>query len=351
MTSRTALVARAAATPAGVRDPALESCVMRFHAHLLDGGADYSLRTVDQYVAGLRKLHVIVSEQLGEPADLERLTVRNVTQARESVLSKGGSPSTANWLVSAAKSWAECIGRSEEFRRVKSIRSGWHPGNALNRAEYNRLIRAIESGLSSSASGEAGTYRAPATILRDRVAISLLGGAALRREEATDVLVGDVKLSGKVGWVEVRSGKGGKSRTAPLPRPEHEYIQRHIDALTAGSGLDRDGARRLQLLARANDSNDSPVKTISPSGLEKLLRRWGEMANIPKEKRGCHALRRFRALTWRWRDGLPLETVLQYLGHSSIETTRLYTTPMEVDVWPVSAGEGKIELAKVMERD
>jgi len=141
----------------------------------------------------------------------------------------------------------------------------------------------------------------------DRVLVLLGAHAGLRVSEALALRHADVRLSD--GELDVRDGKGSKARTVPV-----------------SASL----ARALREVAHT-DSQDSPEEGHAEGRVLRLrddrqarlrLRRLTvAAAGVPY--RGYHALRHYCG-TRLMRDTGDLDTVARVLGHSSIETARVY---------------------------
>ena len=148
--------------------------------------------------------------------------------------------------------------------------------------------------------------------LRDRAMLGLYYGCGLRRSEGVAVDVPDVQFSR--GLLYVRKGKGNKERYVPLAGQVAEDLRWYlIDA-------------RPKLLKSAQ----SPSLLISqrnrrPHGQSLALRLAGlcEKVGICKPV-GLHSLRHSIA-THLLRNGMPLPEIQRFLGHSSLESTQIYT--------------------------
>lgn len=149
---------------------------------------------------------------------------------------------------------------------------------------------------------------------RDLAAASLLIGAGLRANEVCTVRWGDLSEIEGSWWLRV-SGKGSKERSVPLS-PE---VLHHLDRyrLTVGE-RGRDGTGGETVLAR-DDGKD-----LSTRVLRDIVGSWYSRAGVaPGYKNVVHAFRHHFA-TSAVAGGAPLQDVQDLLGHSSLETTRVY---------------------------
>ena len=154
---------------------------------------------------------------------------------------------------------------------------------------------------------------AQASGARDAALISLLLFAGLRVGEAVGMRIGDVQLRpDAASWVTVHAGKGMKTRRVPLPRRGRDALARWIrESRPRGDGFlfpGRDGKGHLTSKAAA-------------LLVERLRIRAGVAESVsPHQLRHTFAHR----LVSR---GVPLERVAELLGHSSLNTTRIYVAP------------------------
>lgn len=155
---------------------------------------------------------------------------------------------------------------------------------------------------------------------RDRVALGLLVGAGLRREEAISSVFDDLKLQPRgerIRTVLSVNGKGNKMRLVPLS-----------DALA--NAIDRWGQRvgSAGRMLRSLDSANAPGDSLSAVGLFKLVARYGTA--IGKPELAAHDLRRTYAQLG-YEAGVPLTQISRLLGHASVETTMTYLN-LELDL-------------------
>lgn len=139
-----------------------------------------------------------------------------------------------------------------------------------------------------------------------RVALTLIYSCGLRLSEARNLLVQDIDSQRM--QLAVRSGKGAKDRYVPLPN-------KTLDLL-----------RSYWLLCRPtywmfpNKKNDGPV---NDSILQKAFRSALELSGINKAA-SVHTLRHSYA-THLLEEAVDLRVIQEILGHSSPNTTAIYT--------------------------
>tara|TARA_B100002019_G_C21258715_1_gene595418 strand:+ start:593 stop:1612 length:1020 start_codon:yes stop_codon:yes gene_type:complete len=150
---------------------------------------------------------------------------------------------------------------------------------------------------------------------RDRAMLAIFYGCGLRRNEGVHLDVGDINFDRSI--LHVRQGKGYKERLIPISKTSlkhlEEYIYNHRPILlkekTAALFVSTYGTRmqgqslnlRLRYLIQ---------KTENPEIIDKEI--------------GLHTLRHSIA-THLLQAGMKLESISRFLGHSSLESTQIYT--------------------------
>lgn len=155
---------------------------------------------------------------------------------------------------------------------------------------------------------------------RDRLALSLLVGAGLRRDEAVNLRFDHVVMqptNGRMRTVLQVTGKGAKDRAIPIS----EKLAALIDSWTAVSGGNG-------LVLRSVSKGGELGGSLSSVALFQIVRRYGRQ--IGKPKLAPHDLRRSYAQIG-YEAGVPVTQISRLLGHSSIATTQRYLN-LELDL-------------------
>lgn len=150
--------------------------------------------------------------------------------------------------------------------------------------------------------------------IRDRAILSVYYGCGLRRSEGANLDLRDVLLKEKLLFV--RAGKGYKERYVPMTEAVKDDLENYI----------YQSRERLQSFKPQKNEAlflSMQVKRMCGNALIERVHKLAEAAKIQKEA-GLHTLRHSIA-THLLQSGMTLEEVSQFLGHSSLESTQIYT--------------------------
>ena len=157
----------------------------------------------------------------------------------------------------------------------------------LSKEEINRLI-------------EAASHE------KSKLLIKMIYASGLRISEALHLKVEDVEFEQKIAWV--RSGKGGKDRMIVLGEKVLDELKSYLKSRGITKGtifLGKDG------------------KPMTPRNAQKIISLAAKTAGIAKPTTP-HKLRHSFATHLR-EAGQDLRVIQELLGHSSIQTTEIYT--------------------------
>jgi integrase/recombinase XerC len=153
---------------------------------------------------------------------------------------------------------------------------------------------------------------------RDASLVIFLLHTGLRLHEAMALQMNDIQLQERKGQVTVRQGKGGKSRTVPLNVEARKALQEWLSVRPENVGT----------FLWVGLENDSPL-ALSGRSVQRGLMRLGQAANL--DRLTPHILRHSFAKNLI-DSGVGLEKVAALLGHSNLNTTRIYITPNQKDL-------------------
>lgn len=146
---------------------------------------------------------------------------------------------------------------------------------------------------------------------RERVILGIYYGCGLRLNEGVQLNIYDIDLQNQT--LKVREGKGGKSRKIPLSKTVANDLRTYLE----------EGRKHYQkeIEEQALFLNYRGER-LQESGLYYTLKQLQQHAELPPT--GYHNLRHSIA-THLLTQGMELEQIQYFLGHSSLETTQLYT--------------------------
>jgi site-specific recombinase XerD len=150
---------------------------------------------------------------------------------------------------------------------------------------------------------------------RDRAILELMYGTGLRASELCGLSLGDVDVSRR--QVLVRKGKGGKDRLVPMGKKPAAAIALYLSVRgeLRGAPAARETAEAL-FLRRGGGG-------IRPPALRYIVGKGGKRAEIARPPTP-HTLRHACA-THLLKGGAGIRQIQVLLGHSSLETTQIYT--------------------------
>jgi integrase/recombinase XerC len=290
-----------------------------FKTHLLN--LDRSEATVKGYLADLKDFAFWFKQTNGEDFIPQVVTPIDVREYRQHLILIGHhKANTVNRRLAALSAymvWAKSSGLIEQnptdyVRSVPQVAPGPH---YLDRKEQFALQRAIEKDL------QIAKLRYPKRWIsrqRDGSMVIFLLHTGLRLNEALDLRLGDVEVSERKGKVTVRQGKGRKQRMVPLNGDARRAVQDWLSVRPVD-------VSDYVWIAVENDQEGS----LSGRSVQRVIHRIGQDAGI--QKLTPHVLRHTFGKNLV-DNGVGLEKVAALLGHSSLNTTRIYIVPNQQDL-------------------
>ena len=211
--------------------------------------------------------------------------------------------SQAHWLI-ALRSWFTWLARERLI-----------PANPTTEMQLPREAQRLPRHALTESEAEAVLDQIDVETvfgLRDRAMLETLYSTGMRRRELGRLELTD--LDRQRQSVLIRSGKGRKDRVVPI----HARALAWIDQYLARSRprLLVDHRSRVLFITKTG-------RPLHPNQLSMLVRRYVERAGIAKPG-GCH-LFRHSAATLMLEGGADVRYIQALLGHSSLNTTEIYT--------------------------
>ena len=277
--------------------------LQRFIEHLRS--QDRSERTIKSYSSDLKLFARWFHETSREELTPQSITPIDLREYKRYLLEdRGFKPATVNRRlvsISAFCKWAREQGLADgnpcdDIRIVPKVRAApkW-----LTKREQYALVRAVQKANRS----------------RDEALIMLMLHTGLRVSEVSNLRIGDISISPRKGEIIVRGGKGEKFRTVPLNSNVRNALKAY---LALRPEVDHDYLFVGQ-----------KGKRLRPAGIYHLVKKYGYEARVgnisPHTLRHTFGKNLVDA-------GVPLDRVAMLLGHSSLNTTRIYTVPSRADL-------------------
>ena len=258
-----------------------------------------SSHTVEAYGRDLER-YVKALEEKGvtEPDDVTRPLIE---EHLEHLAEEGYAPSSVERALSAIKSFHRFM-LQEEISSVSPAAALPLPKKSERLPDVlsvRQALALLDQPFPKTAAGQ-----------RDRAIIEVLYGCGLRVSELTGLDVGAVSLEDEVVRV---IGKGSKERLVPLMGSAHKALAEYLSDWRGELVSSRSGAA-VFLNVRGG--------RISRQSVFAIVERAGRVVGIDGVH--PHTLRHSFA-THMLQGGADIRIVQELLGHSSIQTTQLYT--------------------------
>jgi integrase/recombinase XerD len=255
---------------------------------------------------------------------LEQNSIRNINQITTKIVKEyyNSLKERANERQSGALSKSYLNKHQQALKKFKDyLQSHNHKGinihlksekqpteeklNILTQEEAKQLFKATEYSHSES------RFR-----LRDKAILTILYSCGLRRNEAVHVDISDILFDKE--RVFIRKGKNYKERFVPINRKNAEILEDYIyearpefyNAKDTEALFVSQQGKRMQGMSFANR-----LKAIVQATNNKTIAEKGITLHILRHSIATHLLQQ----------NVPLESIKTFLGHSSLESTQIYT--------------------------
>jgi len=282
---------------------------------------DRANRTISGYKRDLEAFQAwyqLANDNPPEAAGITPLDIRaykkHLTETRQM------KPASINRRLAALRAYFRWAGESglvvtNPTNRIRDVGQVSRAPRWLDRKQTFALLQAAASAIQlAEAKGLTPTAH---LACRDAAIVALLLNAGLRVSELCALRLANVTLTERKGLVVVRSGKGNKYREVPLNRDAREALRRWL-AVRPG------GASDYFFIGRRQEH-------LQPRGVERVIERLAEAARLPTGAVTPHTLRHTFGKNLVDAN-IPLDRVAMLLGHDSLDTTAMYTTPSQADL-------------------
>ena len=268
-----------------IRNSVTEEALSQYERYLKDG--EKSRATVEKYLRDVRKFWNYLGERGVQEFDKEQVL------EYKRYLNEHYKTTSANSMLAAINSFFEYLGCEEyKVKLFKILRVQFcEPERELTEKEYGRLVHAAERKGDS----------------RMSMLLQTIGSTGIRISELRFITVESLEH----GRAEIYNK--GKSRVALLPAELMKVLKKYCRrmGITGGSiFITRNG------------------RPMDRSNINKKMKELGREAGVDERKVFPHNFRHLFARTF-YRIEKDVVRLMDLLGHSNINTTRIYTAGTE----------------------
>jgi integrase/recombinase XerD len=282
----------------------------------------YSESTVYYLPLHIREfLHYLEAEEVKHIGAINNQHIRGYyEQLKQRPNKKGGGLSNAhlNKHIQALRKFTEYL---RKVGRLDAPAVGLKDEEAIRKLDYlsvteiKELFKATYHLPERKPNASEKIYEAVQS--RDRAMLAIYYGCGLRRNEGVQLAVEDINFDS--GILHVKSGKNYKERLVPISKANLQYLTSYVyDHRPVLSHQGRAGKLFVSYSSGKGIQGQSLLLR-----LKKLQYYTGNHELIEKEV-GLHTLRHSIA-THLLQAGMSLENISRFLGHSSLESTQIYT--------------------------
>ena len=234
--------------------------------------------------------------------EADQIKMIHIQDFRTALIKQGLSPKTVNYHAVWLRSFFKFLLRNDvETLSPEKVDLAKIPPRRVSYLSEEQ----VQSILNAPSKYEENSLK----VLRDKAILATLYWTWLRVTELITLKTKDIKLSENQFSV---IGKGSKLRSVFLTQDAKEKIKKYI--------FSRWDDSEYLFISLSSNSYWQP---ISRNSVESLVKKYAELVWIP-EKVTPHTLRHSFATTLL-RRGADIRSVQALLGHSSIQTTQIYT--------------------------
>lgn len=160
-----------------------------------------------------------------------------------------------------------------------------------------------------------GTLREPFNS-RDRAILTIFYGCGLRRNEGYHLNISDINFDRRI--IRVRKGKNYRERLVPFNKANGTYLEEYV--YDWRPLIIKDKKEDAFFISQRGLRMDTQTMALRL----KLLQQRTENINLQEKNVRLHVLRHSIA-THLLQNGMDLQKISRFLGHTSLESTQVYT--------------------------
>lgn len=242
----------------------------------------------EELADGTIQIYIRQAKLLMQRMEGMTLTKERLLAYRDEMQERGITDATLNLHLIAVNRYLKHIAREDCTLKLRRVQRRRNLENVLSIEEYQAMLRYARN------SGRSKYYYIMKTMASTGIRVSELACFTVEAIEVSRMYV---------------RGKG-KGREIYLPGTVQQELQNYCRDSGIGTGV----------IFRGNGR-----KVISREAVYKMLQRIAAAVDVPVEKAHPHSFRHLFAKTYMEHYG-NLAELADILGHSSLETTRIYTT-------------------------
>jgi len=291
---------------------------------------DHSVGTVKKYTQAVSLFLTWYEQEEHAPLVLSALTPISLIGYRNELQhEQQKSISTINLRISALRAWCAWLVDQGSLAADPAARVKLLSGEAgskregLSSSQVNALLR------------QAQTSRDPE---HNYAIVQVLLQTGIRLSECSCLALGDITFGERSGTLLIRAGKGNKVRSVPLNASAREAL-----AIFVGPRLDIEKASLKTIAAKWPKGKSSQVfdplflsqkrGKLTTSAMGQMIAELVKVAGVlVPEETSAHHLRHTFARSYLAQYPSDVVGLATLLGHSSLDTTRLYSQPSTVQL-------------------
>ena len=260
--------------------------------------------TIKAYISDIEKFKKWLKETYDEKFSPQNITTPDIVDYKSYLLNvKKRKASTVNRRLaslSAFINWCETenLINSNPIKDIEIIKEVQTAPKALNELELKRLIREAYKD----------------NHVRNIAIIEVLANTGLRVGELVSLTLDDISISPRKGHLTVREGKRDNYREIPLNKNVRKALTNYLEERPDSS------SDKVFLGQRG------PLKK---SAIWRIVKKYADRAEVEASP---HTLRHTFATRLLRDHDMDIITVSKLLGHSSVDSTAIYTQPSQKDL-------------------
>jgi len=281
--------------------------------------------TVKKYVQAVARFFIWYEQDTGTPLHLAALTPISIIGYRNALQHiQQKSRSTINLQISAVRAWCAWLLEqgylaSDPAARVKLIGGGAGTSReGLSNPQLNALLRQAQASRDAA---------------RNYAIVQLLVQTGMRVSECSSLTLGDITVAERSGSVLIRAGKGNKVRRVPLNASAREALATYLAPRLNVTPASPKTVAAAWPQANAERSSEALFLSqkggaLTSSAIGQLIAELVDAAGkLVPATTSAHQLRHTFARQYLAAYPGDVVGLATLLGHSSLNTTRLYSEP------------------------